>query len=176
MLNALFLHFGLQLCTKAAVWTKFLIIITVMTFCSRKYNVQHNVTAILYQPLWQHRKNCFCVLNDWFYFIFLWKKTWCDTNTLRFFVVFFLRPGGTLCAVLCDLESDQRRARCLPPMRCSRIHQYHMCVPISGSTCHMPECAGVMLSVCQPSHCQPPWPSVFISRSPGVAAVRSHLQ
>lgn len=54
----------------------------------------------------------------------------------------------------------------LPPMRCSRIHQYHMCVPISGSTCHMPECAGVMPSVCQPSHCQPPRPSVFISRGP----------
>lgn len=97
------------------------------------------------------------------------------TQALRDFFVFFL-PGGTLCAMLCDLESDQRRTPCLPPMRCSRIHQYHMCVPISGSTCHMPECAGVMLSVCQPSHCQPPRPSVFISRSPGVVAVRSHLQ
>lgn len=69
------------------------------------------------------------------------------TQTVRDF------SGGTLCAVLCVLESDQRRAPCHPPMRCSRIHQYHMCVPISGSTCHMPECASVMLSPCQPSRC-----------------------
>lgn len=103
------------------------------------------------------------------------KKDMTQPKHSEIFLFFFL-PGGTLCAVLCDLESDQRRTPCLPPMRCSRIHQYHMCVPISGSTCHMPECAGVMLSVCQPSHCQPPRPSVFISRSPGVAAVRSHLQ
>lgn len=74
--------------------------------------------------------------------------------------------GCTLCAVLNDLESDQRQAQCLPTMQSSKSYQHHMCAPISGSTRHMPECARVMLSLCHSTHC--PLSNSVHSCSPGV--------